>query len=121
MGFVSDETLEAFTWFLSKFKAWIGITPSVIAMGQQVACMQAARTVFLSTYITLDEWHLNRNRLKNVLSHLHTIRRTIWANEMNADLFRMRRSSTAAHFFEWRGVFERKYFRNFCKELPVWF
>ena len=66
MGFLADETESTFVWLLSCFKEFYCLAPAMVALYQQAACMQACANAFPSTYITPDDWHLNKNKLKNV-------------------------------------------------------
>ena len=78
MGFLSDETEDTFNWLFARFKESIFCDTIMIAMDQQAACMICCRNIFPLTYITVDDWHLNHNLLKNVWAWLTKIRKREW-------------------------------------------
>lgn len=121
MGFLADETDKTFIWLLRCFKDCCGVDPSMIATDQQAACMYACRCVFPMTYLTLDDWHLNQNQLKNVWAHVCKIGRKEWNEPMNNGLFLLRRSNTSASFLSRRAEFEAKFFTGHIEELPKWY
>lgn len=121
MGFLADETTEEFEWLLSKFKSFILVVPAMIAVDQHAACMKAARKVFPSTYITLDDYPVNKSQNTNISSYLRIVDRSAWCNEMNSELDIVRKSRNPHSFIERREQFERKYFRAFSEYLPNWY
>lgn len=121
MGFLADETEQSFKWLLNCFKNSINCDPIMIAMDQQAACMNSCRIVFRFSYITLDDWHVNQNQLKNVWNWLCKIDRKVWKEEMHDDLFLMRKSSTPQSFEARRNAFEAKYFLPFTQTFPKWY
>ena len=125
MGFLSTETLESFIWSFQCFKRILRVAPSMIAMDQQAGRIRAARTIFPASYVTLDDWHANKNQLANVGNYTTSIRQTHLAREMNNDLHVMRRSSKASKCLRRRDTFEAKSFAAFATvettTPPDWF
>lgn len=121
MGFVPSETEEGFTWMLRKFISVVPVSPGMVCMDQYAGLIAAVKKVLPNCFLTLDDWHLNKNQLKNVSSWCHKIRKVTSNTEMSNDLHCMRRSSTIVEFQSRRAQFEHKYFMEFNMALPRWY
>lgn len=64
MGFLPDQTEESFIWVLQQFQSCIPVSPAMVAVDQDAACISAISKVMPSSFICLDEWHVKRTKRK---------------------------------------------------------
>ena len=70
MGVIFDQTEDSMVWAMEQFNHMCPASPNVVALDQDMAGINAARKVWPSPYVMLDEWHMNMNQMKNVSSFI---------------------------------------------------
>lgn len=118
MAILPHETKEVFIKILSHFASIIPVPPMIVSMDQDAACIAAAGKVFPSCNVTLDDWHLNKNHLKNIHLWCRNIKKENWMKIMSDDLHQLRRCSEKTEFLARRNVIEKKYFTDFSLQIP---
>ena len=121
MALIPNETEQSLPEVISHFSSIIPTSPLVINVDQDAACITAIRSIFPSSLICLDEWHLNQNQLKNCQEWCNKIGRRMWAEEMINDIHALRKSCHIPVFETRRSTIEKKYFHNFNENAPKWF
>lgn len=66
MGFVPSETEESFKYILQKFRSTFQVSLGIGVVSQNAEVIGAIPTLLPNTFITLQDWHPNKNQLKNV-------------------------------------------------------
>eukprot|EP00178_Gracilaria_changii_P001057 TRINITY_DN114_c0_g1_i1.p1 TRINITY_DN114_c0_g1~~TRINITY_DN114_c0_g1_i1.p1 ORF type:complete len:874 (+),score=123.03 TRINITY_DN114_c0_g1_i1:3646-6267(+) len=121
VGLISSETEDSFTSVLKYFKSIISLSPCMITMDENMACIKAAEKVFPSSYITLDEWCVNQKQMRNVREWCKKINRLDWCDDMSKDLLNLRRSDAVEKFMKRREELEQKYMFAFNENVPAWY
>lgn len=124
MGFIANETTESLEWVLEMFKSIFHVSPSTFAIDQSPSTTAAIRKVFPVFYISLSDWHLNKNQLANAIQWCREIGRGYWITEL-IDLHVPRARSAVEAFEEWRKDLEDKYIKPFLSaanpRFPRWY
>lgn len=55
MGFIPDQSEESFFWILRQFRSCIPVSPAMITVDQDIACISAIGKVMPNSFICLDE------------------------------------------------------------------
>ena len=118
MAVLPDETEDTFVRVLQHFKEIIPMSPAIVVLDQDAACIAAVRKVLPSSFISLDEWHLQKSQLKNAQHWCKDINWGSWVTEMSRDLYMLRHCLREDSFLKSREQFEAKYFTNFNETLP---
>lgn len=115
---LSSKTEHFFESVRSQVKSTTRISSSISAIEQCNACVNATRRIFKTSYIEIDELHLNQNQLKNCRAWGSVIGQKPLVEQIIRDFSRIRIATEQEHYTILRGGFERKYF--FCfPEKPL--
>lgn len=93
----------------------------MVVVDQNAAMIAAVRSVFPNSFIVLDDWHLNKNQLRNTAVWCAKISRQSWAADMSRDLHMMRKLGTLEQLHSKREAFEEKYFTSIGMDPPKWY
>lgn len=74
MAILPNETEEILVKVLSHFSEVISVSPAIISIDQNAACIAAIKPVFPLSFISLDAWHFNKNQLENVQQRCNKIK-----------------------------------------------
>ena len=121
MGFLPDTTEESFTWALSSFKEVIPVSPAMIYVDQDMACISAIRSVFSSSVICLDDWHINKNQMRNVITYCRSINQPTLYRSLSNQLFFLRNTTGLTTFLSGRESLERTFFYQYQRNPPRWY
>ena len=119
MGFFPNERSESMSWFVRCFKEFVAVCPRVVSCDQDAAIHCAVKENMPTSLIFLDEWHLNRNQLKNSGMEAGRSKGKFKMDDLNAKLHDLRKSVTREAFKSKRREIERSFFAS--GDLPKWF
>lgn len=125
MRSIVNEKTESIEWVLERLKSIVNVSPCTVAIDQSPYTNAAIRKVFPVSYISLDDWLLNKNQLTNASRWCNKIRSSEWARDLIRVLHTLRSCSTIETFEERRKALEDKYDTRFlCADNlrpPQWY
>lgn len=121
MEFIPTKTEDSFTWMLQNFMSVVPVSSGMAFIGQNAALIAAVKKALPNRLLCLDEWHLNKNQVKNVTEWYATISRSSFCEDMNSYLYSIPGSNSLKKLDQRRKNFEWKYFLAFNRHLPRWY
>ena len=116
---VTNEREESMAWFLQCFREYVNVAPRVICTDQDGAIIRAVHRHLPTRSHVLNNWHLNKNQLKNCIKESGQVRPSFDPDKLNKDLHKLRKSETAQEYFHLRTNLEHEFF--LLIGLPRWY
>ena len=122
-AFIDREDENAFKYFYKSAVGFLGPAPKMVSTDQCPALINAVAQTTPHTKVVLDDYHLNKNQRENVNTHVLSISSPHRFNEMNGEIYRLRRSKDLVQYWERFKEVWNKWFPHATEvsELPRWF
>ena len=111
-GFLSSQREEEFQWLLQCFKKFVNVPPRLVVCDQNSSIINSVESVFPSTLVILEDWHLNKNQLKNIMSLAKSLGDTSRSKEVSKALWELRETREESQFLERRLLFQEQHLRG---------
>lgn len=127
VSFIAEKSEESLSWMLKQFRTCMSrgesYTPKIIALEDCQASVSAARAIFPSSWILLDEYSIAENEERYVKEFLDALDMNHLAEEMSSRLRRLRKSRSYDDFAVSRKSFETTFFSKLegCNDQPNWY
>lgn len=88
----------------------------MVKLDQNAACTGAIQKVFPTEVISLHDWHLHKNQVRNIQEWRRKVKRESWSKTMNTDFHILRQCSIEEESICKREQVERKYFMRLYQD-----